>query len=60
VDHLDFLELSVVADPGDALRAQRALHGFVGSLGLAVDPHQEPKTRQVVEHLVRATVLPAG
>jgi hypothetical protein len=60
VDHLDFLELSVVADPGDAPAAQRALHGFVGSLGLAVDPHQEPKTRQVLAHLVSAAALPAG
>jgi len=59
VDDLDFLELSVVADPGDALRTQRALTGFVGSLGLTVPPVQETKTRQVLEHLV-GTMVAAG
>jgi hypothetical protein len=59
VDDLDFLELSVVAEPGDALRAQQALTGFVDSLGLAVEPLQTTKTRQVLEHLVGTTVVAA-
>jgi hypothetical protein len=60
VDDLDFLELSIVADPGDALRRQRALAGFVGSLGLTVPPVTETKTRQVLQHLVGAAHLVAG
>jgi hypothetical protein len=60
VDDLDFLELSVVADPGDALRRQRALAGFVGSLGLTVPPVMETKTRLVLEHLVEAAQLVVG
>ena len=60
VGDLDFLELSVVADPGDAPQAQRGLTEFVSSLGLPVEPHQETKTRQVLEHQVRAAVAVPG
>ena len=60
VGDLDFLELSVVADPGDALRTQQALTAFVGDQGFAVEPEQQTKTRQVLEHLVRAAVRVHG
>ncbi len=60
VDDLDFLEFSVVAAPGEALRRQQALTGFVGDLGLAVEPMQTTKTRRVLEHLIGTTAGVAG
>jgi hypothetical protein len=59
VGDLDFLELSVVADdPVQAREEQAALTGFVQSLGMAADPAQQSKTRQVLEHLVARAVGP--
>jgi hypothetical protein len=58
VGGLDFLELSVVADLGEARERQAALTDFVRSLDLAADPEQESKTRQVLEHLVARAVEP--
>ena len=59
VGDLDFLELSVVADdPGEAREKQAALTDFVQSQGLVVDPDQQSKTRQVLEHLVARAVDP--
>jgi hypothetical protein len=52
VDDLDFLELSVVADPAEARSRQDALTEFVRSRGLAVDAQSQNKTRQAIEHLV--------
>jgi hypothetical protein len=59
VDDLDFLELSAVAPVEDAPAKQAAVLRFVGSLGLDIPDEQQPKTRQVMEHLVR-TRLDAG
>jgi hypothetical protein len=53
VDNLDFLELSAVAAVKDASAKQAAILDFVNSLGLSVPEDQEPKTRQVLNHLVR-------
>ncbi|MGR7027096.1 hypothetical protein [Geodermatophilus sp. URMC 62] len=54
VDHLDFLELSVVARaPAEAAARQHALTGFVLSCGLPADPQPQSKTGQVLDHLVR-------
>ena len=52
VDHLDFLELSVVSDLDDAAAKQTALVGFVESLDLTVDEQSTSKTEQVLGHLV--------
>jgi hypothetical protein len=52
VDHLDFLELSIVADLAEARDRQDALAAFVGEQGLAVEAEQQTKTRRVIEHLV--------
>jgi len=52
VDDLDFLELSVVADLGDAPTTQAALTRFVGDLGLDVDESGASKTQQVLRRLV--------
>lgn len=56
VGDLDFLELSIAVQITQAPAMQAALTDFVGSLGFAVDPDQETKTRQVLEHLVRASI----
>ena len=53
---LDFLELSVVADIGDAQAKQATLLRHIQSLDLAVEEDQESKTRQVLEYLVHTTV----
>ncbi len=55
VDDLDFLELSAVAAVQDASAKQAAILEFVNSLRLSVPEDQEPKTRQVMNHLVRAS-----
>ena len=56
VGDLDFLELSAVAPIEEAPDKQAAVLRFVRSLGLDVPDEQEPKTRQVMEHLVRASL----
>ena len=56
VDDLDFLELSAVAGVEKASAKQAAILEFINSLGLAVPEDQEPKTRQVMNHLVRASL----
>lgn len=53
VDDLDFLELSVVADLGDAPTTQAALTRFVGDLGLAVDESGASTTQQALRRLVQ-------
>jgi hypothetical protein len=58
VDDLDFLELSIVADLAEARARQDALTEFVLSRGLVVDPGQQSKTQQVLEHLVGRAVGP--
>ena len=58
VGDLDFLELSLACDLDEARSRQDALTGFVRSLDLLVDPNQQSKTRQVVEHLVAEAVDP--
>jgi hypothetical protein len=58
VDDLDFLELSIVADLGEARAKQDALTEFVRSRGLVVDAHQQNKTRLVLEKLVGRAVEP--
>jgi hypothetical protein len=57
VGALDFLELSTVAELGEAPATQDLLVDFVGSRGITVPPHQETKTRQVLRYLVEQ-VLP--
>jgi hypothetical protein len=59
VGDLDFLELSVVADLGEARRRQADLSAFVWSLGFPIGPRQPSKTRQVLEHLMARAVEPA-
>ena len=56
VGDLDFLELSAVAPVEEAPDKQAAVLLFIRSLGLDVPEEQEPKTRQVMEHLVRASL----
>jgi hypothetical protein len=56
VDTLDFLELSIAVPLDEAPGKQSALTDFVGSVGLHVDPDQETKTRQVIDHLVAAAL----
>jgi hypothetical protein len=56
VADLDFLELSALAAVGDASAKQAAILEFVNSLGLAVPEDQEPKTRQVMNYLVRTSL----
>jgi hypothetical protein len=56
VGDLDFLELSIAVQIEQAPAKQAALTDFVGSLGLTVNPEQETKTRQVLNHLVRASL----
>jgi hypothetical protein len=56
VGDLDFLELSIAVQIEQAPAKQAALTDFVGSLGLTVNPEQETKTRQVLDHLVRASL----
>jgi hypothetical protein len=55
VDHLDFLELSIVADLDEAEERQQALTGYVKSLGLSVSA-DESKTGRVVNHLVQRSL----
>jgi len=50
-EELDFLELSVQAEPEKAERKQAALGEFVRSRGLEPDPGQETKTRRVLTYL---------
>ena len=59
VDDLDFLELSVVADLGDAPTRQVALTRFVGDLGLEVDEAGASKTQQVLRRLVERVAPPS-
>ena len=59
VDHLDLLELSIVADLAEARGRQEALTDFVRARGLAVDAEQQAKTRRVLEHLVRRALAAA-
>jgi len=56
VDALDFVELSVVADPDDAERKQAALEYLVRSRGFSLAAGQETKTRLVLEYLVAASL----
>lgn len=56
VDDLDFLELSIVADPDEAADRQAALHQYVTAHGFQPDPTAETKTRSVVGHLVEAVL----
>jgi hypothetical protein len=56
VDHLDFLELSIVADLDEAEEQQEALSRYVESLGLTVSADQDSKTRRVVNHLVQSSL----
>lgn len=56
VDDLDFLELSAVAPVERAAAKQAAILQFIQSVGLAVPEDQEPKTRQVMDHLVRTSL----
>jgi hypothetical protein len=64
VDELDFLELSAVVEAVEgaskavekASARQADILEFVSSLGLSVPGEQEPKTRQVLDHLVRASL----
>ena len=56
VGDLDFLELSAIAPVEDAPAKQAAIARFVRSLGLDIPDEQAPKTRQVMEHLVRASL----
>lgn len=58
VGDLDFLELSIAVPIEQAPAKQATLTDFVGSLGLTVDPDQETKTRQVLDHLVRPRPAP--
>jgi hypothetical protein len=58
IGDLDFLELSLACDLDEARSRQDALTGFVRSLDLPVDPDQQSKTRQVIEHLVARAVDP--
>jgi hypothetical protein len=52
VDHLDFLELSVVSGLDDAAAKQTALVEFVESMDLTVVQEPRSKTEQVLGHLV--------
>jgi hypothetical protein len=56
VDDLDFLELSAVEGVENAATKQAAILEFIDSLGLSVPEDQDPKTRQVMNHLVRASL----
>jgi len=56
VDHLDFLELSIVASADDAPAKQRTLTEFVQSLDLTIKDDQESKTEQVLLHLVETAI----
>jgi hypothetical protein len=56
VADLDFLELSAVAPVEEAASKQDAIHHFLSSLGLEIPDEREPKTRQVMEHLVRISL----
>ena len=56
VDHLDFLELSIVAPVDEAPAKQRALTEFVQSLDLTIKDDQESKTEQVLSHLVETAI----
>jgi hypothetical protein len=58
LDDLDFLELSTVADLGEARAKQDALTGFLRSRGFVVDADQQNKTRLVLEKLVGRAVEP--
>ncbi|PRY48369.1 hypothetical protein LY71_1096 [Geodermatophilus tzadiensis] len=60
VGDLDFLELSVVADLGQASRRQAELTAFLWSRGLAIGAQQQNKTRQVLEHLMARAVEPTS
>jgi hypothetical protein len=51
---LDFLELSIRVDPGQAERAQQEFEALVRGRGLDLDVRQETKTRRVLEHLAAA------
>jgi hypothetical protein len=59
VGDLDFLELSTVAEVGEASATQDLLAGFVSSLDVAVPQEQETKTRQVLLHLVERALAQA-
>lgn len=56
IGDLDFLELSAVAPVEEALAKQEAMQELVASLGLTTPPEQATKTRQVLEHLVHASL----
>jgi hypothetical protein len=49
---LDFLELSIVSTPAEAVSDQDALTAFVARMSLPVDDDQASKTQRVLEHLI--------
>jgi hypothetical protein len=52
VDQLDFLELSIVTDPENAVTAQDTLTDFVIRTSLPVDKDPMSKTQRVLGHLI--------
>lgn len=59
VDDLDFLELSAVAPIEEASAKEAAIAQFIESRGLQVTADQEPKTRQVMQHLIQRSLQAA-
>jgi hypothetical protein len=57
VDHLDFLELSIVANLNETEEQQEALIRYVESLGLSVSADQEQDTPRL-NHLVQSSLAP--
>jgi hypothetical protein len=51
-DDLDFLELSIVASPAEAVTEQEPLTAFVTDLALLVDKSPLNKTQRVLNHLI--------
>ncbi|MFG1626039.1 hypothetical protein [Kribbella sp. NPDC049227] len=49
---LDFLELSIVAPPAEAVTEQEALNAFVTDLALPVDKSPLNKTQRVLDYLI--------
>ncbi|MFD3401574.1 hypothetical protein ACFWUU_12880 [Kribbella sp. NPDC058693] len=57
VDELDFLELSILVKPKNAVAAQAALTAFMQQKQLPVDDSQVSKTRRVLEHLIATSTI---
>jgi hypothetical protein len=51
-DAIDFLELSIVSDLGQAQRDQAALQYFLAKNSLTMEQNQENKTQRVLSYLV--------